>query len=228
MNGEFGTGSLIPGSSFILHHSYFRLFRRPLLLQFHPWVFRIQPSQFAQNFFGPFIRNLRDHHLHFHKLISARIAAQRGRAFPAQAQFLAALRSGRNLDGGDADESRHFHLRPQGRLGDRDRNLNVDIVAFALEDGMRFNFGNNVKIAGGAAVGARVSFPGTRTREPVSTPGGMRTSNVSGRRTEPRATAGRARAALLARSAAIGAGHGEAHGSVLTHYSSPCRRRLCK
>src|SRR2546426_8985782 len=39
---------------------------------------------------------------------------------------------------------------------------------------------------GGPPFTPALPLPGTRTRDPVSAPGGMRTSNVSGLRTEPR------------------------------------------
>src|SRR6266498_3140948 len=78
-----------------------------------PRVVRIQSGQFAQDVLGALVCNSRYHHLHFHKLVAAHIAAQGRGPLAAQSQPLSALSSRRNLDGARTIDGRHLNLGSQ-------------------------------------------------------------------------------------------------------------------
>ena len=153
-----------------------------MLLQshLHPRVlvvhFRILPQQFLRLFRNHF----RQRHLHFDKLIAARArVAQRRRATLTQAKLLTRLRARRNAQLRLAFNRRHFNLRSQRAFRHGDRNRDVDVVALAREIFMRADVGDDVQIARRRAESPALPLPGMRTREPVSTPAGMRTLTVS-------------------------------------------------
>src|ERR1700734_255994 len=76
----------------------------------------------------------------------------------AHAQFLAALRSLRNLQLRAAVDGRHFHFCAQRRLRNRHRHRNLDIVALAREDRMRSGAHDKKQVARRTAVDAGIAL----------------------------------------------------------------------
>ena len=64
---------------------------------------------------------------------------------------------------------------PRERLGDRDRHLDLEVVALGLEHRRLLDVGDHVQVAGRAAAQAGLALAGERMREPSCTPAGMLT-----------------------------------------------------
>jgi hypothetical protein len=80
--------------------------------------------------------------------------------FLAQTESLGVRGTLRDLQQGTAVDRRHFDFGTEGRLPDRDRYGDFNVVAFATEERMRFHFGSDVKIAGRGAHRAGIAFAG--------------------------------------------------------------------
>src|SRR5438128_5408574 len=100
-----------------------------------PRIVRMQLRQFPQNLLGTLVLHLGglDHNLH--DLIAALILTRVEDALLAQAELLPALRPGRDLEQRAAVNGGHFDLGAQSRLGHRDGNRDLNVVAFAVEEG---------------------------------------------------------------------------------------------
>src|SRR5688572_26990752 len=81
-------------------------------------------------------------------------------ALAAQAERLAALGLGRDLDLGRAVERGDLDLPAQRRLGEADRHLAVQVVPVSLEDAVLLEVDHHVEVAGGAPVHAGLPLAG--------------------------------------------------------------------
>src|SRR3546814_3320413 len=89
----------------------------------------------------------------------ARIAgAHAADALAAQAESLAGLRAPGNGDLGLAAQRGHLQLAAQGRRGERNGELAVQVVAVALEDLVRLDVDLDVQVARRAAVDPRLAI----------------------------------------------------------------------
>src|SRR5471030_2889034 len=77
-----------------------------------------------------------------------------------QAEGLARLRTFGNRERYLARQSRHFDFAAQGRLAERDRHFAMQVVAFALEHGVRLDVDFHIQVARRAAIGARFAVAG--------------------------------------------------------------------
>src|SRR5207248_2011587 len=91
----------------------------------------------------------------------ARVArAQALDALAAQPKHLPGLRLRRHLDLRRAVESGNLDLAAEGRLGEADRHLAVQVVAVTLEDAMLGEVDDDVEVAGRAPVDAGFALGG--------------------------------------------------------------------
>src|SRR5687768_3902491 len=92
----------------------------------------------------------------FHYYMAEKIARVSGAdtldAFAAQTESFAGLRAFRNRERDLAPKRRHFDFPAQCRLGKGDRHLAMQVIAIALEYGMRLDMNFNIQIARRAAV----------------------------------------------------------------------------
>ena len=70
-------------------------------------------------------------------------------------------------------QRRHLDLGAADRLGDRERDLDLDVVALALEHRAVAHARDDVQVAGGPPLRPGSPLPASRTREPSRTPAGM-------------------------------------------------------
>ena len=88
------------------------------------------------------------------------LAAHALDALAAQAEHLAGLGFGRNLDLGVAVQGGDVDLAAQCGSGEADRHFAVQVVVVALEHGVRLDLDDHVEIARRAAVDAGFAFAG--------------------------------------------------------------------
>src|SRR5471030_1072418 len=81
-------------------------------------------------------------------------------ALALQAESLARLRTFGNRERYLARQSRHFDFAAQGRLAERDRHFAMQVVAFALEHGVRLDVDFHRSEERRAAIGARFAVAG--------------------------------------------------------------------
>ena len=104
--------------------------------------------------------------------VSFAVAVEHGHALVANTQGGSRLRAFGNLQGvipferGDAD------LGAESGLSERDRHHAVQVVAFALEEGMLFDVEDDVEVAGRPAEGAGFAVPGEADASAVFDAGG--------------------------------------------------------
>src|SRR3954451_17650879 len=89
-----------------------------------------------------------------------RAGAELRRALAAQALDGAVLRAGRDAESLRAMQRRHFDLGAADRLRDRERHLDLDVVALALEHRALLHVGHHEEVAGRAAVAAGLALAG--------------------------------------------------------------------
>src|SRR5262245_31093480 len=110
-----------------------------------------------------------------------------------QPEDLAVLRRLRDLQPDRSRNRRHVGFAAEHRGGDRQRHARAQVLAVALEDGVRPQVDAQVEIARGAAVGARFALAGGADARPV--PDADRDPDVDAARVAPlldRDPAGRA------------------------------------
>src|SRR5690606_10445832 len=95
-----------------------------------------------------------DHDARVEVALLARLPA---RAEAAQAEALAALRAGRDLQAHLARRRGEVDLAPAHRLDDRDRHLDVQVVALAPIEGVLRDLQPQVQVAGRGAGLARLA-----------------------------------------------------------------------
>src|SRR5476649_1399172 len=81
-------------------------------------------------------------------------------ALALQAEGLARLRALGYRERHLAGQRRHFDFTTQGRLAERDRHFAMQVVAFALEHGVRLDVDFHIQIARRAAIGTRFAVAG--------------------------------------------------------------------
>src|SRR5476649_2370823 len=81
-------------------------------------------------------------------------------ALALQAEGLARLRALGYRERHLAGQRRHFDFTAQGRLAERDRHFAMQVVAFALEHGVRLDVDFHIQIARRAAIGTRFAVAG--------------------------------------------------------------------
>src|SRR5579864_3939085 len=140
--------------------------------QFCSRVFRIQLRQFAKEFLGPLVSRHWDVDGDFHDFVAADafFCRRRNSLFP-QAQLLARLRAGRNLQQSPAINCGDFYLCSQSRFSCADRNGERDVVAVTVKDRMVAGADNGVEVTRGAAVGSGVPLAGDADALPVASAG---------------------------------------------------------
>src|SRR6185312_10779423 len=124
------------------------------------------------------ILHLRHNNLHLDNLVATHTFTRcAGDPLLAHAQLLPGLCPWRNLQlcmsraGVVAVNCRYLDLRSQRRFHHCHRHLHVDIVAHPLEQFVRSNLDNQVKIAGRSALGARIPFARQANPLTVARPG---------------------------------------------------------
>ena len=111
----------------------------------------MQRRQLAQNLLGAFVLDFGRLEHHFDDLVAALILASVEDALFAQTELLAVLRALRHFEQRASVDGGHFDFGAQSGLSDGDRHLNPDVVAIAMEEGVRFAIRE-----GGRTVGAGV------------------------------------------------------------------------
>ena len=92
-------------------------------------------------------------------VVAVAAVVERRHALAADAELLARLRAGRNLDRAAlAVEAGHVDLAAERGGGDRDRRLRVERRAVALEQLVRAQVDEDVEVAGGAVAEARLAL----------------------------------------------------------------------
>src|SRR6185312_5570324 len=118
-----------------------------------------------------------DHHLDIH--VAARRRAQHGHALAAQAELVAALRAGGHVDlGAGAIDGRYLDGAAERRGRHGDRHAAMDVGAVALEDAVRLDREEDVKVARRAAAHAGLALAGQADARAVLDAG----RNVDGQR----------------------------------------------
>src|SRR5579883_2623342 len=116
--------------------------------------------QFLHQVADAFVGRFRYDDFDFHVLIAARARARIRHAFFAQAQRAAGAGRGRNANYGAAVDRGDLDLRAQRRFADRHGQLDVDIAASPLENGVRMHNDAEIQVARGRAQGAGVPLAG--------------------------------------------------------------------
>src|ERR1035437_4364781 len=127
---------------------------------FGPWILRVKLGHLAQQFAGALVARFRCGDGDFDDLVAALVGAQVEHALLAQTEPLGVGGALRDLQQGTAVNRRHLDLGAQSRLPNRDGHGDFNIVAFAIEERMRFHFGSDVEVARSGAHGARIAFAG--------------------------------------------------------------------
>ena len=97
--------------------------------------------------------------------VAAALAAELRRALAAQALDRAVLACPAGTRSFLAPlQRRHLDLGAARRLGDGERDLDLEVVALALEDRRRLDVGDDVEVAGRAAVAPGLALAGQRGR----------------------------------------------------------------
>ena len=108
-----------------------------VLPKFRARIFGIQLRQLSQDFLRAFIAGQGDGSLDLNDLISAcAFLGGRWNALLAEPKLLAGLGSRRNLEHGAAIDGGNLHLCAECRFRNTHGNGEVNIVAFAMENGM--------------------------------------------------------------------------------------------
>src|SRR4029077_945566 len=103
--------------------------------------------------------------------VAAALAPRLRRALAAQPPDRSLPGPGGHLDLLRPVQGRHLDRRAAQRLGDRDRHRHLEAAAVeALEDGGGGDAGDDVEVAGRAAAGAGLAFPGDPDPRPVLDP----------------------------------------------------------
>src|ERR1039457_236589 len=121
-------------------------------------VFGIQPGHFAEELTGAFVARIGSGDSDFYDLVAALVGARVEHTFFAEAKLLAVHGSLRNLQQGASVDGRNFDLGAERRFPDSHRNLDLDIIAIAVEERMFFHPGGDIEIARRRAHGAGVAL----------------------------------------------------------------------
>src|ERR1700731_2068364 len=96
----------------------------------------------------------------FYNLIAALVGPRVEDSLLTQPEALAVLGALRNFEQGAAVDSGYLDLGAERGLPDGDGHLDLDIVAFAMKEGVLFHFGGDVEIARRRTHGAGIAFAG--------------------------------------------------------------------
>src|SRR5712692_7149927 len=99
----------------------------------------------------------RDHDLGPHELIAGAPALHARHAVARQAERPSASGAGRDLHRDAAAQGRHFHRRAERRLRRGDRQLDLQIVALALEERVGRDVDDQIQIAAGVGAAAALA-----------------------------------------------------------------------
>ena len=182
-----------------------------ILPQITPNICRIQTVKFTQNFLAALISHFWNLNFNLYKLVSTLACPQRGSAFASDPQLLPALCAGRNSNCCRPVNGWNLYLGSQRSFDDANRDSYIEIVAFTIEEWVRFNISQDVQVARRSAVGSCIAFSwhsDTRTRV-----NSRRYSHIKGLwfADMPCPAAGRAEVLLPPRAATLLASHGKAH-----------------
>src|ERR1019366_1297650 len=137
--------------------------------QLRPRVFRIQLSQLPQQLFRLLVAGHGHGDLYFYDLIPTHsILGSRRHALLAQPQLLPRLRPGRNLQHASAIDGGHLDFRSQSRFYRRHWHGDVDVVAFALKQGVLADADDDVEVADPASPQAGIAFARDANALPVA------------------------------------------------------------
>src|ERR1035438_5730626 len=176
-------------------------------------IFGIQAGHFAEKLAGAFVARIGSCDGDFHDLVAALVGARVEHALLAEAELLAVHGSLRNLQQGASVDGRNFDLGAQRRFPDSHRNLDLYVVAIAVEEKMLFDLGGDVEIARRGAHGTGVAL--ARHAQAAAAAGARRNADLHRFRAcdAAFAAAGGAGVAQLAGPAAARAGEAELHGA---------------
>src|SRR3546814_896299 len=105
------------------------------------------------------VRPLRQHDAQLHVLIADLVALARRNALALEAQGGAGVGPGRDLHGDAAVHRGHRHRGAEQGLLQRDRQLDMHVVALALEEGMHLDLHLDQRVAGRPAADSRHALP---------------------------------------------------------------------
>jgi hypothetical protein len=117
----------------------------------------IELAQQVFLFFGELDRGFHHHAAH---QVAGVAAVDGAHAFAAQAEHLAGLGLGDDLEFDAAVQGRHVQFTAQHRGGETDGDFAIEVVLFAREDGMVLDLDEDVEVARRAAVFAGLAFAG--------------------------------------------------------------------
>src|SRR5580658_8314976 len=123
-------------------------------------IFRVQLGVFAQQFLGALILHHRRFQLHFDNLIATLAGTRVQHAFFAQTELLAVLGALRNLEQRTAVDSGHLDLGAEAGFVDAHRHTDLNVIAIAAKEGMRFDAQRDVKVAGRGAMRSGIALAG--------------------------------------------------------------------
>src|SRR4051812_11689510 len=118
----------------------------------------MQLAQLAQNLASALIPRLRRLDGHFYNLIAALSGTRICHTLFPHTELLPGFGSLRDLQLRPAIDRRDFDLGAQRRLPDRQRHLDLDIVAFPFEEGMLLYLGGNEQVAWGRPHSAGIAL----------------------------------------------------------------------
>src|SRR5579863_2911291 len=116
--------------------------------------------ELPEQFFLLLVKAYRRLHLHAAEEVAHRAATHGFHALAAQAEHLAGLCLGRDLEGYAAVQGRHFEFAAECGHGEAHGHLAGKIGTVAAEDGMGPDANLHVEVAGGSAVGPRLALAG--------------------------------------------------------------------
>src|SRR5258708_34242296 len=130
-----------------------------LVPQLLPWIFWSQLLQLLPQFADFQVPGLGHRDFDFHDLVAAHsFTGCRGHALVPQAQFLAALGSGRHSKLGASVHAGDVDFRAQPGFHGRDRHGHVDVVGVTLENRMLPGADDDKQVAGGRALRPGIAF----------------------------------------------------------------------
>src|ERR1022692_965590 len=173
----------------------------------------MQLAELPKDFAGALIARFGPLDGHLDNLVAALVGTRIQDALFPQAKALAGVSPLRDLQLGTAVDGRHIDFGAERGLPDGERNLDFNIVAVAMKEGMLFHLGGDVEVAGRRPLGSGIAFTGHAQARAIPRAGWNADIDGFG---AGHAAIARARGAGVterAGTAAAGAGEVEPHGS---------------
>src|SRR4051812_2517860 len=178
---------------------------------FRPRIFGVQLAQFFEQLARALVPRIGGLDHDFDDLVAALIRALIQHALFAQTELLPVFGALRDLEQRLAVDGRGLDFGAERRFPDRDRELDLDVVTFAMEERVLLDARGNVQVARRRSVRAGVALAGDAEAGAVARAGGNPDFDLFGVGRATVAAAGRAGILEFAAAAALGTGQVEPH-----------------